>query len=88
VIDWGDVHLGDPAIDLSIAFSFFPLAARTTFRQAYGPVDGATWDRARFRALHYGVLLTDYGTDIGDDAIRAVGEYALRPAALDSPLGG
>jgi aminoglycoside phosphotransferase (APT) family kinase protein len=88
VIDWGDVHLGDPALDLSIAFSFLPPAARTTFRQAYGPVDGATWDRARFRALHYGVLLTDYGTEIGDDAIRGAGEYALRAAAVDQPSGG
>jgi aminoglycoside phosphotransferase (APT) family kinase protein len=80
VIDWGDIHLGDPALDLSIAFSFLPPAARGAFRTAYGAIDAAAWDRARFRALHYGVLLTDYGADIGDDAIRAVGEYALRCA--------
>jgi aminoglycoside phosphotransferase (APT) family kinase protein len=81
VIDWGDVHLGDPALDLSIAFSFLPPAARAAFREAYGPVDDATWDRARFRALHYGALLTDYGAEVGDDAIRAAGEYAIRAAA-------
>ena len=27
VIDWGDVHLGDPALDLSVAISFLPPAA-------------------------------------------------------------
>jgi aminoglycoside phosphotransferase (APT) family kinase protein len=80
VIDWGDVHLGDPALDLSLAFSFLPPAARGAFREAYGAIDDATWDRARFRALHYGVLLTHYGTEIGDDAIRAAGEYALQAA--------
>jgi aminoglycoside phosphotransferase (APT) family kinase protein len=80
VIDWGDVHLGDPALDLSIAFSFLPSAARAAFREAYGVVDEASWDRARFRALHYGVLLTDYGIEVGDDAIRGAGEYALRAA--------
>jgi aminoglycoside phosphotransferase (APT) family kinase protein len=80
VIDWGDVHLGDPALDLSIAFSFLPAAGRGAFREAYGPLDAATWDRARFRALRYASLLIDYGADIGDAAIRAVGEYALRAA--------
>jgi len=80
VIDWGDVHLGDPALDLSLAFSFLPPAARGAFRNAYGTIDDATWDRARFRALHYGTLLTHYGAEVGDDAIRRVGEYALQIA--------
>jgi aminoglycoside phosphotransferase (APT) family kinase protein len=82
VIDWGDVHLGDPALDLSIAFSFLAPEARPAFRQAYGPIDEAAWDRARFRALHYGVMLTWYGGEIGDDALQAVGEFALRSASL------
>lgn len=81
VIDWGDVHLGDLALDLSIAFSFLPSGARNAFRDAYGPIDDATWDRARFRALHYGILLVHYGADVGDEAIRSVGEHALRSAA-------
>ncbi|HZT42835.1 MAG TPA: phosphotransferase [Chthonomonadaceae bacterium] len=77
VIDWGDVHLGDPALDLMIAFSFLPPAARPPFREAYGPIDAATWDRARFRALCYGITLIDYGLDVGDEAIKRAGEYAL-----------
>jgi aminoglycoside phosphotransferase (APT) family kinase protein len=80
VIDWGDVHLGPPALDLMIAFSFLPPAGRGAFREAYGPIDAATWDRARWRALHYGMSLLEYGTDIGDAALRAAGEYALRSA--------
>ena len=31
VIDWGDVHLGDRALDLSIAYSFLPAEARLCF---------------------------------------------------------
>ena len=81
VIDWGDVALGDPALDLSIAFSFLPPGARDRFREAYGPLDAMTWDRARFRALHYGAALVDAGAGSGDEAIRAAGEYALRAAA-------
>ncbi len=78
VIDWGDLHAGDPALDLSIALTFLPAAARAAFRSAYGPVDAATWDRARFRALHYGAHLTRYGRATGDLAMLLVGERALR----------
>lgn len=78
VIDWGDVHLGDPAIDLSIAWSFLPAEAHATFREAYGPIEEATWNRARFRALHYGAVLVDYGSTVRDKAIQQLGEYALR----------
>jgi aminoglycoside phosphotransferase (APT) family kinase protein len=80
VFDWGDVHVGDPALDLSIAFSFLPPAARCVFRQAYGDIDEATWERARFRALHYGTILVEYGANSADPAIKALGEYALRYA--------
>jgi len=78
VIDWGDAHLGHPAIDLMVAFCFLPPTARGAFRSDYGPIDAATWDRAQCHALHYGVSLIEWGTDIGDAAIRAAGEYALR----------
>jgi aminoglycoside phosphotransferase (APT) family kinase protein len=80
VIDWGDVHLGSPDLDLMIAFSFLPPAARVVFREAYGPLDAATWDRARHRALHYGISLLEYGIEVGDNALVAAGEYALRSA--------
>jgi aminoglycoside phosphotransferase (APT) family kinase protein len=80
VIDWGDVHLGEPALDLMIAFSFLPSAARGAFREAYGAIDAATGDRARNRALHYGMSLLEYGMEVGDAALRAAGDYALRAA--------
>jgi len=84
VIDWGDVHLGDPSVDLSVAFSFLPLSARERFRSAYGAVDPAAWDRARFRALNYGIVLTEYGRETGDAAILAAARYALRSASADN----
>ncbi|HZI07832.1 MAG TPA: phosphotransferase [Archangium sp.] len=78
VIDWGDVHLGDPAIDLTLAFTFLPPEARGAFREAYGDIDEATWDRARFRAFHYGMALLLYGRSERDEAITQVGRDALR----------
>lgn len=78
VIDWGDVHLGDPAIDLSIACSFLPAAAHPVFRAAYGAMDDDTWSRARYRAIFYGVTLVYYGRQIADAAIVEAGRAALR----------
>jgi aminoglycoside phosphotransferase (APT) family kinase protein len=81
VLDWGDVHLGDPAIDLTIAFTFLPPEARGAFREAYGDIDEATWDRARFRAFQYGTALLMYGPSVGDAAITRVGIDSLRYGA-------
>jgi aminoglycoside phosphotransferase (APT) family kinase protein len=78
VIDWGDVCLGDRAIDLSIAFTFLPPAARPAFFAAYGEVDGATLARARVIGLaRYGVALLSYAIDVGDAALEAEAGRAL-----------
>jgi aminoglycoside phosphotransferase (APT) family kinase protein len=67
VIDWGDVHLGHPALDLSIAFGFLPPRARAAFFSAYGGVpDESVLLQARLRALFYGVTLLLYGTEAAD----------------------
>lgn len=80
IIDWGDVHLGDPALDLSIAASFLPPRAHVAFRAAYGPIDEATWRRARFRAIHYGALLSEYGAATANPTIARLGNEALQLA--------
>lgn len=66
VIDWGDLHLGDPAIDLSIAFIVLPPECHAAFRAAYGPIDEATWHVARLRASWHTLTVLLYGADIGD----------------------
>jgi aminoglycoside phosphotransferase (APT) family kinase protein len=78
VIDWGDVHLGDPAIDLSLACGFLPAAARDLFRAEYGPIAGSTWEKARFRALFSAVAILFYGADVGDADLVREGRAALR----------
>jgi aminoglycoside phosphotransferase (APT) family kinase protein len=77
VIDWGDAHLGDPALDLSIVYAFFPPAARTAFFEVYGEIDGSTERRARYRALYHAVALVQYGEQVDDPAIAQVGRTAL-----------
>ncbi|MHC5023583.1 MAG: phosphotransferase, partial [Planctomycetota bacterium] len=78
VIDWGDAHLGDAAVDLSIAHSFLPPSAHDAFRLAYGSIDEGAWALARFRALHLAVVLLSYGHDIQDSDLVREGRTALR----------
>lgn len=51
VIDWIDVGLADPAIDLPLYWGFVPSAGRAAFRAAYGPIDDAQLLRARVLAV-------------------------------------
>ena len=60
VIDFGDVHLGDPAVDLSCAATCLPTDAHAAFFAAYGEVDDATWRRAIFRGCYHAICLLDY----------------------------
>jgi aminoglycoside phosphotransferase (APT) family kinase protein len=87
VIDWGDVHFGDPAVDLSVAHEVLPVAAHASFLSEYGDVAPATWRRARWRAIHHAVLVADYGTTIGDRALAAGGFEALRRILAAERLG-
>lgn len=81
VIDWGDVHAGDPAGDLALAATFLGSAEREPFWEQYGPVSAETWSVARFKGLMYVVALGLYGADIGDDDLTR--ECARWVAALE-----
>ncbi|ROQ59986.1 aminoglycoside phosphotransferase (APT) family kinase protein [Streptomyces sp. 840.1] len=54
VIDFGGLGVGDPACDLTIAFTLMSGAGRAAFRAALG-VDDATWTRGRGWALATGL---------------------------------
>jgi len=60
VIDWGDVCLADPAVDLQFVWSFLPPAGRPAFLEAYGPVSDEQLLRARVLALSLSAALAVY----------------------------
>jgi hypothetical protein len=60
VIDWGDICRGDPSIDLSLLWSFFPPNGRSAFLDAYGPVTADQLLRARVLALCLCAVLALY----------------------------
>ncbi|MBV8434896.1 MAG: phosphotransferase [Candidatus Eremiobacteraeota bacterium] len=84
VIDWGDVHFGDPAVDLAIAFGALPGAARATFATAYGGIGPETWRLARYRATYHAALLAHYGYHVGSRELLDAGLSGLRGALSES----
>jgi aminoglycoside phosphotransferase (APT) family kinase protein len=84
VIDWGDVHVGDAAVDLGVAHIMLPVDAHAEFLAAYGDVDDARWAVARFRALHHAVMILLYALDIGDEALAREGRASLELLAEPS----
>lgn len=76
VIDWGDVCLADPAVDLALAYSAFGGAARAALLAQYGPVEPERELRARALAIRLSVILAGYAAA---DA---------RPALLAESLAG
>jgi aminoglycoside phosphotransferase (APT) family kinase protein len=81
VIDWGDVHLGDPAIDVSVAFELLPPRARSAFTESYGYIDDRTRDLAQYRAIYHAVLVAYYGYRIGNEETLRAGLTGLAHAA-------
>jgi aminoglycoside phosphotransferase (APT) family kinase protein len=77
VIDWGDMHRGDPDIDLSIAYSFLNKEERPAFWAAYGR-EGSNTQIMVLRAAMYGFSLIAYGLDEKDAPATAMGEQILR----------
>lgn len=91
VIDFGDMTSGDPATDLSLAWTLFTAQDRAAFRQAYGRADDATWQRARGWALALSLVFLTNSADnplmhrIGERAFREVLEQRLTSGPSGRP---
>jgi aminoglycoside phosphotransferase (APT) family kinase protein len=59
VIDFGCLGVGDPACDLTVAWTLLAGESRDAFRAAL-PVDDATWARGRGWALSVGLIALPY----------------------------
>ncbi|MGV4886094.1 aminoglycoside phosphotransferase family protein [Streptomyces viridosporus] len=62
VIDFGSVGVGDPAVDLIVAWNLLPAEARGAFRAAVG-ADEAQWARGRGWALSIALIALPYYWD-------------------------
>lgn len=78
VIDWGDVHLGNPGVDLQLLWSYFPAAARGAFLARYGPVSPERLLIARVVAVFLSAALAAYAEKTGRRALRDEALAGLR----------
>ncbi|WP_404408143.1 phosphotransferase family protein [Jeotgalibacillus malaysiensis] len=71
IIDWGDAHIGHPAVDLSVGYACMTPEVRTLFFNAYGEVDERTQELARFKAVFIMTVLVRYAKNTEDkDVLR------------------
>ena len=85
VIDWGDLHVGNPAVDLSVAYGFLPPEARPAFLRGYAQrVPAPTWWLARFRAVFHALCLLDYALQIREADLEREARQSLTNAVAGS----
>ncbi|MGZ5366183.1 MAG: phosphotransferase [Aeromicrobium sp.] len=81
IIDWGDLCLAVPAVDLAIAYSAFTGEARTALFESYGPVDAESQLRARTFAIFSAASVAHYAHDVADPILLAEALTGLRGVA-------
>lgn len=81
VIDWGDICGGDPACDVSVAYSLFTGGARRAFMDEYGVETSGPFGAARGWALHFALAYLASGD--GDPLITQMGWRTLANALSD-----
>lgn len=80
VIDWGDVCIGDPAVDLSLGFAAFEGEARQAFFASYGDIEEEQELRARALAVRLSATLATYALATGQHELAAESLRGLRRA--------
>jgi aminoglycoside phosphotransferase (APT) family kinase protein len=77
VIDFGDICVGDPSVDLSLLWSLLPPEGRADFLAEYGPLRNDQLLRARVLAINLCAILALYGhhedmTAVKDEALAGL----------------
>ncbi|HVU76107.1 MAG TPA: aminoglycoside phosphotransferase family protein [Gaiellaceae bacterium] len=70
VLDWGGAGVGDPAVDLMVAWKLVAPGDREAFRERLG-VDDATWLRAQGWVLSQALVALGYYTSESNPPIHA-----------------
>jgi aminoglycoside phosphotransferase (APT) family kinase protein len=81
VIDFAGLTVGDPAVDLMVAWTFLSAAGRAVFRAALA-VDDATWARGRGWALSVGLIALPYYFET-NPAFARIARHAIDEVLLD-----
>jgi len=80
VIDWGDLCIGDPAMDLIVVYAMLEPAHRQLFWEEYGPASAKLRARARHLALAKHLALLSSAVEMGQAEVARVARDALELA--------
>lgn len=83
VIDFGALNVGDPAVDLLVAWNLFTGESRARYRAAL-EVDDATWARGRGWALSVALIALPYYRDT-NPVITAMSRRVIAEVLADAP---
>ncbi|MFI5819791.1 aminoglycoside phosphotransferase family protein [Streptomyces rishiriensis] len=88
VIDFGCVGVGDPAVDLIVAWNLLPASARGAFREAVG-ADDAEWARGRGWALSISLIQLPYywetNPPLAENSRHVIGEILAEARSAGTP---
>jgi aminoglycoside phosphotransferase (APT) family kinase protein len=85
VIDFGGLGVGDPAVDLIVAWNHLPAGTRLRFREALD-VDDATWARGRGWALSVSLIALPYYV-VTNPTLAGISHYAIAEVLDDEASG-
>lgn len=80
LIDWGDIHIGLPGIDLSVAITSFDGEVRKKFFETYQNINQELLTIAAFRAFCHQISLLPYAYEQNDRQCVLWSAIALRRA--------
>lgn len=81
VLDWGGLAIGDPAVDLIVAWNLLDHTGRAIFRDALD-ADEPMWRRGRAWALSIGLVAYPYYVDT-NPALARVSKYQIEQVVAD-----
>lgn len=70
IIDWGDIHIGNPGFDLAIGIMLLDSEALEAFYSAYRPLDVDMLRVAAVRAFVHPIILLPYCYEKNDETLK------------------
>lgn len=86
VIDFGGIGVGDPTVELIVAWNLLPAAVRGAFREVLG-VDDVTWARGRAWALSVALIQLPYYR-LSNPALAANSRHVIAEVLADHAREG
>lgn len=84
IIDWGEVGINHPVIDLAAVTNIFPVSVHELFFKEYGAVSADVYNYARFLTLYRAATLMMSAHETGDTQMFAVAHRSYQRLKIKS----